>query len=115
MGWPWAVGKALCCQREILPPRSWWLTRLDLLALCQMLEFSDDGAGRQVVESLAPHVSVLCVPPLQRWRLQLEAHFPLHALVGAQAFDQSLAQHRAWSSGPAGIGLLLGLSRGLQV
>lgn len=89
-------------------PQSWWLTQLDLvLTLCQMLEFSDDGTGCQVVKSLAPHVSVWCVSPLQGWRFQLEAHFPLHALVVAQAFDQSLAQHRAWSGRPAGIGLLL--------
>lgn len=96
--------------------RSVALTVLDLaLALRQLLEVADDGAGRQVVESLAPQVGVARAAWLGAGGPQLEAHLPLQTLAVTQAFDHGLAQHRAWGGGPAGTGLLLGLSRGLPV
>lgn len=54
------------------------LTLLDLvLALRQLLEVADDGAGRQVVEGLLPKVGVVRSAPLVARGLQLEAHLPL--------------------------------------
>lgn len=88
--------------------RSPALTLLDLaLALCQLLEVADDGAGRQVVEGLAPKVCVASAIPLRAGRPQLEAHFPLQKLAAAQSLDHGLAQHRVWSGWPAGTSLLV--------
>ena len=86
------------------------LTLLDLsLALRQLLEVADDGAGRQVVEGLTPQVGLARAAPLGAGRPQLKAHLPLQRLAVAQALDHGLAQHGAWGGGPAGTGLLLGL------
>lgn len=91
------------------------LTWLDLaLALRQLFEVADDGAGRQVVEGLAPQVGVVC-SRLRPGGPQLKGHFPLQTLAVAQALDHGLAQHWAWGGGPARIDPLLGLCRGLPV
>lgn len=91
-------------------------TLLDLaLALCQLLEVADDGPGCQVVEGLAPQVSILRATLLGARRPQLEAHLPLQTLAVAQALDYGLAQHGVWGGRPAGTGLLLGLGQGLPV
>ena len=92
------------------------LTLLDLvLALRQLLEVADDGAGRQVVEGLAPQVGLVCPSPLRAGGPQLKAHFPLQTLAVAQALDHGLAQHRAWGRGPAGTDPILGLGQGFPV
>lgn len=68
------------------------LTWLDLaFALRQLLEVADDGAGRQVVEGLAPQVGVVCPSPLRAGGPQLKGHFPLQTLTVPQALDHGLA------------------------
>jgi hypothetical protein len=85
------------------------------LALRQLLEVSDDGAGRQMVEGLTPQVDIARAALLRSGGPQLEAHLPLQVLAVAQAFHQGLAQHRAWGGRPPRTGPRLGLGHGLPV